>query len=150
MRAPRLARKENQDDMGAFETVRCELQYSRLAAGTILALGIASAAVAASLPLPAWIRLAAVAAVVVEAMLAWARIRAVRFLAVRREGEVRLGLRDGRVLQGRLRPGAFVAPWLTLVRWRPEGARVDRTVVLLPGIADAQALRKLRVILRWA
>jgi hypothetical protein len=150
MRAPRLARKENQDDMGAFDHIRCELQYSRLAAGTILALGLASAAVAASLPLSAWFRLAGPAAVAVEAMLAWRRIRAVRFLAVRREGEVRLGLRDGRVLEGSVRPGSFVAPWLALVRWRPHGARVDRTVLLLPGMVDAQALRKLRVILSWA
>jgi hypothetical protein len=74
----------------------------------------------------------------------------VRFLAVRREGEVRVGFRNGRVLEGRVRPGSFVAPWLTLVRWRPHGARFDRTVVLFPGIAEAQALRKLRVILRWA
>jgi hypothetical protein len=150
MRAPRLARKENQDDMGAFDHVRSELQYSRLAAGTILALGLASAGVAASLPLAAWLRLAIVAAVAVEAALAWRSLRAVRFVAVRREGDVRVGLRDGRVLEGSVRPGSFVAPWLTLVRWRPHGARFDRTVVLPPDIADAQALRELRVMLRWA
>jgi hypothetical protein len=43
-----------------------------------------------------------------------------------------------------------VAPWLTIVRWRPDGARRDGTVLLLPDMAEAEALRRLRVLLRWA
>jgi len=68
---------------------------------------------------------------------------------VRASGEVALQARDGEWLRGELRDGSFVAPWLTIVRWRPEGGRMDRTVLLLPGMADAGTLRKIRVILRW-
>lgn len=51
---------------------------------------------------------------------------------------------------GTLRDGSFVAPWLTIVRWRPEGTRIDRCVLILPGMAPAEARRRIRVILRWA
>jgi len=50
---------------------------------------------------------------------------------------------------GELRGDCFVAPWLVIVRWRPEGARRDRTLLVLPGMASREALRKIRVILRW-
>jgi hypothetical protein len=51
---------------------------------------------------------------------------------------------------GTIRAGSFVAPWLTIVRWRPEGARFDRSVPILPGMARDEELRVLRVVLKWA
>ncbi|HSN20244.1 MAG TPA: protein YgfX [Usitatibacter sp.] len=133
-----------------MECVRCELQYSRLAAGSILAAALATALVAAMLPIAAPWRLAALAAIAAAALRAWRRIRAVRAVQLHRDGAIELVLRDGRSGQGRVRPGSFVAPWLVLVRWRPEGARFDRTLALLPDMAGREALRKVRVILRWA
>jgi toxin CptA len=56
----------------------------------------------------------------------------------------------GRWRKGTIRAGSFVAPWLTIVRWRPEGARFDRSVPILPGMAPAGQLRRLRVVLKWA
>ena len=57
---------------------------------------------------------------------------------------------DGRrCLRGRLVDGSFVAPWLTIVRWRPERAFFDRTVLVLPGMLDEDAFRALRVALKW-
>jgi hypothetical protein len=53
-------------------------------------------------------------------------------------------------LPGEVRPGSFVMPWLTIVRWRPDGALRDRTLLLTPGMAPAAQMRKIRVILRWA
>ena len=49
-----------------------------------------------------------------------------------------------------LRDGSFVAPWLTIVRWRPEGARFDRTFLVVPGMLEREDFRRLRVLLRWA
>jgi hypothetical protein len=46
--------------------------------------------------------------------------------------------------------GSFVAPWLTVVRWRPAGARLARSLLVLPDMLDAGRFRRLRVILRWA
>ena len=62
---------------------------------------------------------------------------------------------DGRAIavdgiEGRIVDGSFVAPWLTIVHWRPIGARLARTLVVMPDAIDADAFRALRVILRWA
>jgi len=71
---------------------------------------------------------------------------------------VLLGVCIGAVASGRAGPvpahGAFVdrfvAPWLTIVRWRPPGARFDRTVMVLPGMLTDDCFRRLRVLLRFA
>ena len=93
-----------------------------------------------------WIACAALEAVHSRALLRGPR--AVRALRIRGHGiEVEDGL--GRWRSGTVRAGSFVAPWLTIVRWRPEGAWIDRTVPVLPGMASPEELRRLRVILRW-
>ena len=74
--------------------------------------------------------------------------RAVRRLRIEADA-VEIVDGDGRMRVGALRPGSFVAPWLTIVRWRPEGARFDRAIPLVPGMADRASLRRLRVVLRW-
>ena len=51
--------------------------------------------------------------------------------------------------EGRIVDGSFVAPWLTIVHWRPQGARFIRTLVVMPDAVDAQSFRALRVLLRW-
>jgi hypothetical protein len=53
-------------------------------------------------------------------------------------------------IEGRIVAGSFVAPWLTIVRWRPGDARLTRTLPVLPDAIDAEAFRALRVILRWS
>jgi hypothetical protein len=49
---------------------------------------------------------------------------------------------------GRLQDGSFVAPWLTIVRWRATGEHFDRTVAILPDMIDAARFRELRVLLK--
>ena len=76
--------------------------------------------------------------------------RGARAIHVSRSGEIEvltgtLGLRSGE-----LREGSFVAPWLTIIRWRPHGARFDRTILLLPDMLPADDFRRMRVMLRWA
>ena len=71
--------------------------------------------------------------------------------SVRRARQVRM---DGRRIQvdevsGEVVDGSFVAPWLTVVHWRPLGARFTRTLPVLPDMLDAEAFRALRVALRW-
>ena len=56
---------------------------------------------------------------------------------------------QGRWRAGRVRTGSFVAPWLTIVRWRPEGGWIDRSIPILPGMASEDERRRLRVALRW-
>ena len=52
--------------------------------------------------------------------------------------------------QGTVRDGSFVAPWLTIVRWRRTGTRFDRTLLLLPDMLGKEDFRQLRVILKSA
>ena len=94
-----------------------------------------------------WVACAAIEAVHSRALLRGRR--AIRAFRVRGNSiEVQDGL--GRWREGAIRAGSFVAPWLTIVRWRPRGARVDRTIPILPGMACEEDLRRLRVVLRWA
>ena len=126
------------------------------AAGAWIALGaIATAVLVALTPAPlaarigaiTWLACAALEAVHSRALLRGARAaRHVRITA----GIVEIEDGNGRVRTGTLRPGSFVAPWLTIVRWRPEGAWLDRTVPLLPGMLDEETFRRLRVVLRFA
>jgi len=75
--------------------------------------------------------------------------RGVRGFRVDLTRAIRVRDATGREREGVLRDGSFVAPWLTLVRWRPAGARFDRTFLLVPGMLDEEAFRRLRVLLRW-
>jgi hypothetical protein len=77
------------------------------------------------------------------------RADAVHRLAVDLAGRVEVEQADGRLARGRLAQGSFVAPWLTVVRWVPEGARFARVVTIVPDAVDAGAFRRLRILLRW-
>jgi hypothetical protein len=93
-----------------------------------------------------WVACAAIDAVHSRALLRGPR--AARALRVRGNAiDVQDGL--GRWRTGTVRAGSFVAPWLTIVRWRPDGAWFDRTAPILPGMASREELRRLRVIVRW-
>lgn len=131
-----------------MERVSFELQYSRAAGAFFLGAVAAVAAVAFALPLPAEGRIAFIAWAAAQACFGAARLADVRALAVEVEGRVQVRDARGDWLVGRLRPGGFVSPWLVVVRWRPDGARWDRTVPLWPGRVDREHLRILRVILR--
>lgn len=134
--------------------VGLELRPSRGAAWAIAAAAGATLGLLALAPGPAalrilaatWVACAALEAIHSRAMLRGAR--GVRSLALRR-GEVEIEDGLGNPRAGRLAAGSFVAPWLTVVRWRPHGARFDRTVPILPSMVDGAQFRGLRVALRW-
>jgi len=62
---------------------------------------------------------------------------------------LRLTLRDGRVLSAQLLGDSVVTPGLTIIRYRAEGARCSRSLVILPDSCDAESFRQLRVWLNW-
>lgn len=70
-------------------------------------------------------------------------------LATDLAGTLELERADGTRESGQVLAGSFVAPFLTLVRWRPAGARLARTLLVAPDSAPAADLRRLRVLLRW-
>jgi toxin CptA len=76
--------------------------------------------------------------------------RGVRAILMRRSREIEVQMANGLWHAGLMCDGSFVAPWLTIVRWRPQGSRFDRTVVILPDMLGAAEFRRLRVLLRWS
>jgi hypothetical protein len=127
-----------------------------VAFGLIAALALATIAVIALTPGPVPARVLASTWTACAALAAARRVPAgrkgkgARTFVLRLPGEVAVQQADGRWTHGTLRDGSFVAPWLTIVRWRPEAARCDRTVLILPGMTAPRTFRRLRVLLRWA
>lgn len=130
--------------------VYCEIKYSGAARAFLAAAVGTTLALVIFVPFPNEVRALAFAWVVALAWHAHARLAAVS--ALRLDCSRAIAVRDaaGRWRVGVIRGGSFVAPWLTIVRWRPDGARFDRTLAILPDMLPAGAMRKIRVILRWA
>ena len=117
------------------------------ALATVVLVALAPGPLAVRIVAVTWVACAALEAVHSRALLRGSRAaRHMRIAA----GVIEVEDGNGRLRTGKLRPGSFVAPWLTIVRWRPDGAWCDRTVPLLPGMLEAEAFRRLRVVLRFA
>ena len=134
---------------GSVDAVYCEFKYSGVADGLLVAAATATLALLAATPLAAALRAALALLVVALACHARVAIRAVGAVRVDGEGTMLLEGRDGKCRTGSVRDGSFVAPWLTLVRWRPDGSWRDHSVLILPGMLEADDFRRLRVLLRW-
>jgi toxin CptA len=136
--------------------VEMALWPSRVAAIAILAMAVATQALVAATPGPMALRFLVVAAIACAALEALYAIalrhgrRGVRTILVQGTGEIDVELATGRWSGGRVSDGCFVAPWLTIIRWRPHGARFDRSIVLLPDMMPRAEFRRLRVLLRWS
>ena len=132
-----------------MEEVRCDFKYSGAGRAFLAGATVATLLMLAVAPFPLEAALAAAGGVIALALHARRALRAVS--GVRLDCERAIAVRTGGAWRsGVVREGCFVAPWLTLVRWRPDGARHDRTLVILPDMLPAEAMRKIRVILKWA
>lgn len=74
---------------------------------------------------------------------------AVRRFDIDLSGRIDVAFASGAFRAGCVAPGSFVAPWLVILRWKPDGARFTRAIVLVPDMAGDRDLRRLRVVLRW-
>lgn len=128
--------------------VRVGLARSRIAGAFLLLAVIATLSLIVVTPLHAGARILIGTWVVCCAIEAHTRIRRVRRVTVSRSGEMAVEI-AGAWQAGVVRDGSFVAPFLTIVRWRPDGARFDRTILVLPDMLSADTFRALRVLLRW-
>jgi hypothetical protein len=57
---------------------------------------------------------------------------------------------DGELVAGHVRDASYVGSIVTTIVWLPDGARWSRSIWLLPDMLDAEAYRRLRVMLRYA
>lgn len=75
--------------------------------------------------------------------------QAIVALVVDDAGAVRALRRDGGCEEGRILPSTFVAPWLTILRFRAGGHAFARSVLLTADNCEPAAFRRLRVALCW-
>lgn len=71
-------------------------------------------------------------------------------LVAARDGRVEVTAATGKVIAGRLAGPHFVAPWLTVVGWVPDGRRWPRALLVAPDAVPPGEFRRLRILLRWA
>ena len=135
--------------------VRVALAPSFVASSLIAALGCATCAVVATLPLDT-----PLTALAVVAIIAWAsdRVRvvalrigphAVQGLELRADLTVVVLTGDGRTRAGRVHRDSYVGARLSTIVWRPFGKRRLRTILILPDMLPAADFRRLRVLLRY-
>ena len=120
----------------------------------VAAMALATFAVILATPGPPLARIAVAAAT------AWCALDAVHVVALHRgrrgtrraivtmAGEIYLWTDAGEWRTGIVRQGSFVAPWLTIIRWRAPSHRFDRTLLILPDMLPEPDFRRLRVLLR--
>ncbi len=136
--------------------VRVALAPSRIGIAALATMASATLALVAFTPGPARLRILAatwVACAALHALHAGALHRGrhgVRAVHVDRDGGIALQDGTGAWRTGLLREGSFVAPWLSIVRWRAPGSRFDASVVILPDMLPAEDFRRVRVRLRWS
>ncbi len=95
------------------------------------------------------IRLAVLASLLVPAFLAWRQVAQLPGgLLLHADGRLALE-RDGGFHPATLKPGGLALPGLCVLRFREEGGGGDRVLVLLADAAEPDALRRLRVWLRF-
>lgn len=127
---------------------------SRTASAAIHIAGAATLAVILASAVPWSVQAALVAGVAGASVRALRRhgsqegAGAVRRLVVDLSGRIEVHGANGGIAAGEVAAGSFVAPWLAIVRWVPEGARRSRTVLVMPDAVEEHAFRRLRVVLR--
>ena len=126
------------------ERVEVVLTRSRQAEAFIAAGSLATALVLAALPLELELRALGLGWIAACAMAALRRLRPGLRLRIDPAGDIAVG-----EAAGSLRDGSFVAPWLAVARWRPDGSRFDRSLLVVPDMLGREEFRRLRVILRW-
>jgi hypothetical protein len=133
---------------------RVALESSRLAAMFVLFMGVSTLVMVCAMPFDAVIKWFVVLYVGVSMLDAYRTVslrvgdRGVRGIVIRGD-EIEVVDSSDTSRRGLLRDGSFVSAGLTVIRWRPSRARVDRTIVILPDMLPPDAFRRLRVVLRW-
>ncbi len=138
---------------GAVDTA---LRPSRWAGGFVVAATLATVALSCLMPIDAGPRaLLGLSSLALGIRAARTHVlqqgpQAARRLRLDSTGAVEVEDGDGRWRSGATRPGCVVTPWVSVLRWRPEGARRDRVLLLVADMMEREALRRIRVILRWS
>ena len=132
------------DTVKYSERIEATLGRSRHARAFVAVAAFATLGLVFALPLAPELRALAAAWTAVAALHALHRLRGGVHITLDRSGAIRVG-----EVEGNVREGSFVAPWLVAVRWRPMGRWTDRSLLVAPDMLGADDFRRLRVLLRW-
>jgi hypothetical protein len=150
--------------MQRIQVIDIMLKPSRQLALLLVIAHVAAVAVVWSLELALWLHIGLKLAI--AASLGWALLKngwfgygraavALRIEPADKSGEpdaIEVRLRNGKTARGCVVDGSFVAPYLTVVRYRVTGARrfsLGKSVLILPDSLDRELFRMLRVRLKW-
>jgi hypothetical protein len=131
-----------------------ELVPSRLAGVATVVAVVATSALVAWLPVDAWLRASAVAAVGCYGIALdrfWVQrsaARAVVALQLGADRTIAVIERSGCRREGDVQCDSYVGSALTTIVWRDRGARASRAMTILPDMLAADDFRRLRVLLR--
>lgn len=99
--------------------------------------------------LPGWTQMTLAASLLVAMIYAiWTMRKPLPGVRIQSDGQIQLSVADGAWQYAEPMPGSFVSPGLSVVRLHTKHA--THPLILLPDSATADALRRLRLSLRWA
>jgi toxin CptA len=135
--------------------LRIDIRRSRQLALLLGAVHAAALALALAAGLPWWANGLMAVTVVASAaraiaLHAWHSLRA-SLVALELSDDCTLKVQDhrGEWRDAGLLRSSFVTPRLTVLNLRLDGARLARHIIIVPDRVDAEAFRRLRVLLRW-
>jgi toxin CptA len=134
--------------------IQLNLKPSRLLAIILAVASTGACLIVVSMPLPLWVKLAAVILVSISAVhhvrdLLLRRPGSLVSLEVNSKGELHVMRRDGEKVLAAVLPDSVVLPWLTVLNLRLDKSRWRRHVLITADRAEPDAFRQLRVWLRW-
>ncbi len=131
-----------------------KFQPSRYLASLLIAAHGVTLAALLPLALPIWAK-AALASLMLFSMVyhlrrdAWLSAPS-SGIALNLEGDqIVLTTRGGEQLAGQILRDSLVTPFFAVLNILPQGARLARSVIVLPDSLDAESFRQLRVWLKW-
>ncbi|WP_035384855.1 protein YgfX [Ferriphaselus sp. R-1] len=124
-----------------------------LAMAVLVAHGVATVSIVV-LAVPAWVKVAVIAALLFNCAYELARVALLRAssscVALRLDDSgVGMELRDGRSMVVKLGADCLVTPWLIVLALISEDERTTRRLLILPDSLNAESFRALRVWLKW-
>jgi toxin CptA len=131
-----------------MQPTQIEFQPSRQLRALVAAMSVLALGAIALASLPSAVRLVLAGVLLASVVAGLHRLRQpLPRLRLAANGQILIGLGDDRRATEVL-PSSFVAPALCVLRLRTDDGRIY-SLTLLPDSADADALRRLRVSLRW-
>jgi hypothetical protein len=127
-------------------------RFSRSAVALIVATHAMTAALLMWLPLSIGLRLAGSAVIACGCAIALRNVvgrASPASLQVDIDRRIHVTTRDGRVREGEVLGDSYVGSRLTTIVWRPDGAWLARTILVLADTLPTDDFRQLRIVLRY-